>query len=635
MTAGATLRRPTEQAASLGLVVLAIGLVGAGIVATGGLSVASSDLASVATGTRPAAMIAPSTGLTRRADLAALPLAAREAVSRGLGLNQPSFAVRRTSPGQLGARDGGLAITFARGGAVLTGASRPLRLGLTAVGRGGSAIAVRPIAPRLSAGNQVTYARPGLSEWYANGPLGLEQGFALTRRPAGAGPLTLDVGRVAAGVTARVLGDGSALIAGGLRYGELTVTDAAGRSLAARIALVHGRILLEVADAGARYPLRIDPLAQLAELTASQPTSGDSLGTSIAVSGDGTTVVATAFFWQSDTGTAYVFTEPAGGWANAPVTDTQAAQLIAPDGAAGDELGLAEVGITSDGSTIAVGAPGHANGQGAVYVFSEPAGGWAAAASPDSTAAELIPNDAAAGSQLGFGVAISADGSTVAAGEFEADGDNGQNSGQGLVDVFTKPAGGWSSAPDPDPQTAELVASDGASNDELGNSVAVSADGSTIAAGALHHANTGAVYIYSEPNGGWRPPASSTPNRRADPLHQPLDPPGFDVPISSDDSMVVGVAPQTRRLREQGAALVFPAPAGGWAAPGPGTPVAVLTASDASSSDSLGQSVAISGDAGTILAGSGEGPRMARPTCTTSPVAAAPPPRRRTPSRQS
>ena len=32
--------------------------------------------------------------------------------------------------------------------------------------------------------NRVTYAHPGLSEWYVNGPLGLEQGFTIPRAPA-------------------------------------------------------------------------------------------------------------------------------------------------------------------------------------------------------------------------------------------------------------------------------------------------------------------------------------------------------------------------------------------------------------------------------------------------------------------
>jgi hypothetical protein len=52
--------------------------------------------------------------------------------------------------------------------------------------------AIRAAVPRAQ-GNRVVYRRGALSEWYANGPLGLEQGFTLSRPPPGrkTGPLTL------------------------------------------------------------------------------------------------------------------------------------------------------------------------------------------------------------------------------------------------------------------------------------------------------------------------------------------------------------------------------------------------------------------------------------------------------------
>ena len=47
-----------------------------------------------------------------------------------------------------------------------------------------------PASPRRTSvcahGNRVTLARPGIREWYAAGPLGIEQGFTLAHRPAGA-----------------------------------------------------------------------------------------------------------------------------------------------------------------------------------------------------------------------------------------------------------------------------------------------------------------------------------------------------------------------------------------------------------------------------------------------------------------
>ena len=52
------------------------------------------------------------------------------------------------------------------------------------MGYGSSLSALGDAAPRAKA-NRVVYERAGLSEWYANGPLGLEQGFTIPRAPAG------------------------------------------------------------------------------------------------------------------------------------------------------------------------------------------------------------------------------------------------------------------------------------------------------------------------------------------------------------------------------------------------------------------------------------------------------------------
>lgn len=152
-----------------------------------------------------------------------------------------------------------------------------------------------------------------------------------------------------------------------------------------------------------------------------------------------------------------------------------------------------------DGSTIVAGARGHTvggnHGAGAVYVFSEPAAGWA----NRTQTAELTASNGAAGDSLGGSVAV--DGSTIVAGA-PGQPNVSYNSSPGVVYVFSEPAGAWANAT----QTAELTASDRANSDGLGQSVAV--DGSTIAAGAPNHRvggnrQQGAVYVFSEPAGGW------------------------------------------------------------------------------------------------------------------------------------
>ena len=96
-----------------------------------------------------------------------------------------------------------------------------------------------------------------------------------------------------------------------------------------------------------------------------------------------------------------------GGWTNA----TQAAKLTASDGAADDFLGVS-VGVA--GNTIVADAPydlvGANSHEGAVYVFVEPAGGWA----NGTQTAKLTSSDGAANDEFGYSVAVS--GATIVAG---------------------------------------------------------------------------------------------------------------------------------------------------------------------------------------------------------------------------
>ena len=253
--------------------------------------------------------------------------------------------------------------------------------------------------------NRVSYAHGSLREWYANGPLGLEQGFDVAARPsAGSGPLSFSLA-LSGNLDAR-LERGSLLLRGrgaALRYGGLLATDAHGRVLRSWLELVRARVLIRVDDRGATYPLRIDPFIQQAELTASNGAEGDRLGWSVAVSGD--TIVAGAPFQtvgaNAKQGAAYVFVMPASGWASA----TQTAELTASDGAAGDALGFS---VAVSGDTIVAGAPGHKvgsdPGQGAAYVFAMPAPGWTGSL---TQTAELTVSNGADGEELGSSVAVS------------------------------------------------------------------------------------------------------------------------------------------------------------------------------------------------------------------------------------
>ena len=106
-----------------------------------------------------------------------------------------------------------------------------------------------------------------------------------------------------------------------------------------------------------------------------------------------------------------MFSEPAGGWTNA--TQTRRADCLRrrrrrPTGRLGGGLGLRRSPPASILHSV-----GANSEQGAVYVFSEPAGGWKNA----YQTAELTASDGAAGDHLGDSVSISGGSITVGAPE--------------------------------------------------------------------------------------------------------------------------------------------------------------------------------------------------------------------------
>jgi hypothetical protein len=105
---------------------------------------------------------------------------------------------------------------------------------------------------------------------------------------------------------------------------------------------------------------------QVAELEGLDTAASDSFGASVATSGSAIVVGAPD---HAGGGSAYVFTEPASSW-------VQTAELQGSDTAAGDTFGAS---VAISGTTSLVGAPGHLGG-GSAYVFSAPAGTWAQAA---------------------------------------------------------------------------------------------------------------------------------------------------------------------------------------------------------------------------------------------------------------
>ena len=175
--------------------------------------------------------------------------------------------------------------------------------------------------------------------------------------------------------------------------------------------------------------------SQVAKLTASSEAIVDSFGYSVAVDGD-TVVVGSPmeFYFDSLSGSAYVFVKPEEGWATAAPT----AKLTDSDPAA--DLGFGwEVAI--DGDTVVVGTywdDDNGTGSDSAYVFVKPATGWTTA----TETAKLTAPDGAAGDYFGLLVAVDAD--TVVVGA-PWDDDNGSGSGSAYV---YRAISQWTAIPD-------------------------------------------------------------------------------------------------------------------------------------------------------------------------------------------
>lgn len=245
-----------------------------------------------------------------------------------------------------------------------------------------------------------------------------------------------------------------------------------------------------------RWRTTSTPTARLtvAGSPATESTLGGELGWSVAISGH-TIVSGTPYdpTYPSD-GAAYVFNQPPGGWSG---PQTQVAELTEKAPLNNEDGFGSSIGIS--GNTIVIGAPRYAPGgheQGAAFVFSGP---WSGKQTQTAT---LRANDVSPTAVPEFGLSVAVSGKTIVVGAPLHT--VGSNPGQGAVYVFVMPtAGRWVSTK----QTAELTASDGQSNDNLGYSVAVS--GRTIVAGADarqigSNDNQGAAFVYTEPSHGWK-----------------------------------------------------------------------------------------------------------------------------------
>jgi hypothetical protein len=258
----------------------------------------------------------------------------------------------------------------------------------------------------------------------------------------------------------------------------------------------------------------------------------------------------------TDAGAVYVYTRSGTTW-------SQQAYVKATNAGAGDAFG-ASVALSADGSTLAVGASEEASaatgidgnqannsayGAGAVYVYTRSGLTW-------SQQAYVKASNPDALDLFGGSVALSTDGSTLAVGAWGEDSVatgiggkqlNNAAGNAGAVYVYTRSGPTWS-------QQAYIKASNSGAGDFFGDSVALSADGSTLAVGAPGEASAasgiggnqasnsasgaGAVYVFTRSGTKWRQRAYvKSPNPGEVDYH------GDSVALSADGStLAVGVS---------------------------------------------------------------------------------------------
>ncbi len=512
----------------------------------------------------------------------------RPLVSAGLGAEDTRYHARAKGEGfLLPSPAQGLVASFQGGGVEVRGSGGSVGMRLLSWGCE-SSLADATARRSGALANRVELAWDGITEWYVAGPLGVEQGFTVEAPGAGceaARDLVIELRVVG---SALLGGDRRSLRfpAAGLRYRGLVAFDASGRELPARLELAGQRLTIRTVVADVRWPVTVDPTFETAKLLPADGAINDRFGESVAFSGN--TVVVGA---DSDddngnlSGSAYVFTEPVGGWAG---TLTQAAKLLPADGAAGNFFGGS---VAVSGSTVVVGSAfddDNGTGSGSAYVFTEPVGGWAGTL---TQAAKLLPADGDVNDRFGISVAVS--GSTVIIGS-DSDDDNGGQSGSAYV--FTEPVGGWAGTLT---EAAKLLASDGGGADFFGSSVAVS--GSAVVVGVPFDddggTSTGSAYVFTEPVGGWAGTVTEAAKLLASD-GTAADFFGSSVAISGG-TVVCSADSDDDNGKQSGSAYVFTKPVGGWA--GAPTEAAKLLASDGDVNDRFGMSVAVSG--GTVAVG--------------------------------
>jgi hypothetical protein len=546
---------------------------------------------------------------TSQAGAATVAAEARASISAALGLDIPGYHLAANA-GSFSAENDAqhLRIGFGRSGVMLSAARGHLGLRLRAEGAGSSLRPVGEVEPKLERSNRVAYSRDGTTEWYVNGPLGLEQGFSIGHAPASAGALTLAVAVSGASRVALAADGQSALLrdAGGdeLSYGGLSARDANGRALRTWMTSDGRQLLLHVDARGARFPIVVDPMVEaepeqklnagsekLSDGSSGQAAEHSRFGWSVALSADGNTALVGAPGEDEGLGAAWTFIRSANGWIQTgaklmipeKTLDAESCNEVEDDQDEGEEPDEGEtrpchfgrsVALSADGDTAVVGAPREDGNTGAVWTFTRTGTEW-------SKGTEQHSPEIQTPQRFGTSLAISADGSTLVVGA--------PRLGGGRVWSFTRSGSSWS---------ALGGAITGAGDDGVGlfgQSVALSDDGQTMLVGAPNdNDGQGSAWGFSRSGSSWQEHGP----KLAGAGPGPEDHFGSSVAVSGDGSTaVIGARGADSG---DGAASVFANRPTGWVEQSP-----QLEGGD-EAGEGFGDSVALSFDGSVAVVGAGQ-----------------------------
>jgi len=310
---------------------------------------------------------------------------------------------------------------------------------------------------------------------------------------------------------------------------------------------------------GSAYIYNVHTGVELHKLTADDGVGGDGFGISVAI--DGNYAIVGAYTDDSSKGSAYIFDVQTG---------AEIHKLTADDGVGGDKFGES---VAISGNYAIVGAPRDDSDRGSAYIFNVQTG---------SEIHKLTADDGVGGDIFAQSVAISGNYAIVG-----AIGDDDKGGGSGSAYIFNVSTG---------TQVHKLTASDGATSDEFGKSVAIDGNYAIVGAWLDNEGATdgGTAYIFNIQTGEqlWKLKADYPTS---------YDYFGHSVAISGNYA-IVGVRGDDDNANASGSAYIFDVRTG--------MQIKKITASDGATSDEFGHSVAISGNYAIVGARFGDSPTI-------------------------